>query len=81
MHVIFHVTDGHISQRRCGAMSGLGKFVCSQSGVSPRPTTPVVANESETLELLTHNAAARDAVAHAHKVAHLTRGLRASAGS
>ena len=44
-------------------------------------TTPVVADESETLELLTHNEAARDAVAHAHKVAHLTRGLRASAGS
>jgi hypothetical protein len=34
--------------------------------------TPVSDEETETLELFTHSNAAREAVAHAHKVAHLT---------
>ena len=34
--------------------------------------TPVVDEETETLELLTHSEAARDAVKHVHKIAHLT---------
>src|SRR4051794_11436906 len=36
---------------------------------------PVADDEDETLELLTHSAAAREAVAHSHKIAHLTSGL------
>jgi len=43
---------------------------------------PVVDDETETLELLTHSSAAREAVAHVRKVAHLTgasSGARAGA--
>jgi len=36
--------------------------------------TPVLDDETERLELFTHNDAARQAVAHAHKLAHLTGG-------
>jgi len=36
---------------------------------------PVADDETETLELLTHSAAARQAVAHSQKIAHLTSGL------
>jgi hypothetical protein len=36
---------------------------------------PVADDENETLELLTHSTAAREAVAHSQKIAHLTSGL------
>jgi hypothetical protein len=36
---------------------------------------PVADDETETLELLTHSTAAREAVAHSQKIAHLTSGL------
>ena len=36
--------------------------------------TPVAAGETETLEMFTHNAAARSQVAHIRKVAELTSG-------
>ncbi len=42
--------------------------------------TPVTDDETETLELFTHSDAARQAVAHAHKIAQLTganRGAKA----
>jgi hypothetical protein len=39
---------------------------------SDQALTPVSDEETETLELFTHSNAAREAVAHAHKVAHLT---------
>ena len=37
-----------------------------------RAMTPVSEDETETLELLTHSSAAREAVAHVRKIAHLT---------
>jgi hypothetical protein len=43
--------------------------------------TPVSEGETETLELLTHSSAAREAVAHVRKIAHLTgakNGVRAA---
>jgi hypothetical protein len=36
--------------------------------------TPVCAGETDTLEMFTHNAAARSQVAHIRKVAELTSG-------
>jgi hypothetical protein len=36
---------------------------------------PAADDENETLELLTHSTAAREAVAHSQKIAHLTSGL------
>ncbi|MFL5088580.1 MAG: B12-binding domain-containing radical SAM protein [Xanthobacteraceae bacterium] len=39
--------------------------------------TPVCDDETESLELFTHSEAARKAVAHAHKIAHLTGAPRA----
>jgi Radical SAM superfamily len=39
---------------------------------SDQALSPVSDEETETLELFTHSNAAREAVAHAHKVAHLT---------
>ena len=42
--------------------------------------TPVTDDETERLELFTHSDAARQAVEHAHKIAHLTHaGARAEA--
>jgi hypothetical protein len=43
--------------------------------------TPVCAGETETLEMFTHNAAARSQVAHIRKVAELTSGKSARAAS
>jgi hypothetical protein len=42
--------------------------------------TPVTEEESETLEMFTHNEGARDAVAHRRKIEALTHGERAPAG-
>jgi hypothetical protein len=43
--------------------------------------TPVSEDETETLELLTHSTAAREAVAHSQKIARLTSGLPVSSGT
>ena len=41
--------------------------------------SPVSEDETETLELLTHSSAAREAVAHVRKIAHLTGAKTADA--
>jgi len=42
--------------------------------------TPVTDDETETLEMFTHNAGARDQVAHVRKVDALTHGKQAAVG-
>ncbi len=43
--------------------------------------TPVTDEETETLEMFTHNAGARDQVAHVRKVDALTHGKQAALGA
>jgi hypothetical protein len=43
--------------------------------------TPVTDEETETLEMFTHNAGARDQVAHVRKVDALTHGKQAAVGA
>jgi hypothetical protein len=46
----------------------------NRSNYTDAALTPVVDGETETLEMFTHNAGARDAAAHARKIHDLTHG-------